>query len=45
MLLHIRHDLFAQAIGDMLGFGEQVSFSRYFKRETVLSPTGFRELE
>ena len=45
MLLHIRHDLSVQAIADMLGFGEQASFSRYFKRETGLSPTVFRELE
>ena len=42
MLLHIRHDLSVQAIADMLGFGEQASFSRYFKRETGLSPTEFR---
>ncbi len=45
MLLHIRHDLSVQAIADMLGFGEQASFSRYFKRETGLSPTEFRALE
>ena len=45
MLLHIRHDLSVQAIADMLGFGEQASFSRYFKHETGLSPTEFRELE
>ena len=45
MLLHIRRDLSVQAIADMLGFGEQASFSRYFKRETGLSPTEFRELE
>ena len=45
MLLHIRHDLSVQAIADMLGFGEHASFSHYFKRETVLLPTEFRELE
>ena len=45
MLLHIRQDLSVQSIADMLGFGEQASFSRYFKRETGLSPTEFRELE
>lgn len=45
MLLHIRRDLSVQAIADMLGFGEQASFSRYFKRETGLSPTEFRELD
>lgn len=44
MLLHIRHDLSVQAIADMLGFGEQASFSRYFKHETGLSPTEFRAL-
>ena len=45
MLLHIRHDLSVQAIADMLGFGEQSTFSRYFKHETGVSPTEFRELE
>lgn len=45
MLLHVRRDLSVQAIADMLGFGEQASFSRYFKRETGLSPTEFRELD
>ena len=45
MLLHIRQDLSVQAIADMLGFGEQASFSRYFKHETGVSPTEFRELE
>ncbi|MBO7083693.1 MAG: AraC family transcriptional regulator [Bacteroidales bacterium] len=44
MLLHVRHDLSLKVIADMLGFGEQASFSRYFKRETGLSPTEFREL-
>ncbi len=42
MLLHIRHDLSVQAIADMLGFEEQATFSRYFRRETGLSPTEFR---
>ena len=45
MLLHIRNDLSMQAIAEMLGFGEQASFSRYFKRETGVSPTEFRELD
>jgi AraC-like DNA-binding protein len=42
MLLHIRQDLSVQAIADMLGFEEQATFSRYFRRETGLSPTEFR---
>ncbi len=45
MLLHVRQDLSLKVIADMLGFGEQASFSRYFKRETGLSPTEFRELD
>ncbi len=45
MLLHIRNDLSVQAIADMLGFGEQSTFSRYFKHETGMSPTEFRELD
>ena len=43
MLLHMRHDLSVQAIADMLGFNEQSAFSRYFKRETGMSPMDFRE--
>ena len=43
MLLHMRHDLTVQAIADMLGFDEQATFSRYFRRETGISPTEFRE--
>ena len=45
LLLHIRHDLSVQAIADMLGFNEQASFCRYFKRETGLSPTEFRAMK
>ena len=45
MLLHIRRDLSVQAIADMLGFDEQATFSRYFRRETGMSPTEFREGE
>ncbi len=45
MLLHIRHDLSVQAIADILGFGEQSTFSRYFKHETGVSPTEFRALD
>ena len=43
MLLHIRHDLTVQAIAYMLGFSEQAAFSRYFRRETGLSPSEFRD--
>lgn len=42
-LLHVRNDLSIQEIADMLGFDEQSTFSRYFRRETGLSPTVFRE--
>ncbi len=42
MLLHMRHDLTVQAVADLLGFADQSTFSRYFSRETGLSPTGFR---
>ena len=43
MLLHMRRDLSVQAIADLLGFDDQATFSRYFKRETGCSPTDFRE--
>ena len=43
MLLHMRRDLSVQAIADMLGFDEQATFSRYFRRETGISPTEFRK--
>ena len=42
MLLHVRPDLSVQVIADMLGFEEQSTFSRYFRRETGMSPTEFR---
>ena len=41
-LLQLRRDLNIQTIADMLGFDNQASFSRYFRRETGLSPTVFR---
>ena len=45
MLLHVRRDLSVQLIADMLGFEEQSTFSRYFRRETGMSPTEFRNSE
>ena len=42
MLLHVRRDLSVQVIADMLGFEEQSTFSRYFRRETGMSPSDFR---
>lgn len=42
MLLHVRRDLSMQVIADMLGFEEQSTFSRYFRRETGMSPSDFR---
>ena len=43
MLLHIRRDLTVQAVADLLGFDDQATFSRYFRRETGLSPTVSRQ--
>lgn len=42
-LLTMRPDLNIQAIADQLGFADQATFSRYFRRETGISPTEFRE--
>ena len=42
-LLSMRPDLNVQTIADMLGFDNQATFSRYFKRETGLSPTEYRQ--
>lgn len=41
-LLTMRPDLNIQAVADQLGFADQATFSRYFRRETGLSPTDFR---
>lgn len=41
-LLGMRPDLNVQTIADMLGFDNQATFSRFFKRETGLSPTEYR---
>ena len=42
MLQQQRH-LTIQQVADRLGFTEQASFSRFFKNQTNLSPTEFRE--
>ena len=42
LLLNTHLDIPIQTIADMLGFDEQSTFSRYFRRETGLSPTQFR---
>ncbi len=41
-LLFMRKNLSMQAIANLLGFDEQAIFSRYFRRETGMSPTEFR---
>ena len=41
-LLQLRRDLTVQAVADQMGFPDQASFSRFFKRETGLSPTAYR---
>ena len=45
MLLHTRRDLSIQAIAGLLGFADQATFSRYFRREAGQSPTDFREAQ
>ncbi|MCR4856946.1 MAG: helix-turn-helix domain-containing protein [Bacteroidales bacterium] len=42
-MLHTRKDLTIQTIADMLGFEELAAFSRYFHRETGVSPREFRK--
>ena len=41
-LLQLRRDLTIQAVADQMGFPDQASFSRFFKRETGISPTAYR---
>lgn len=44
-MLHTRRDLSIQAIAGLLGFADQATFSRYFRREASQSPTDFREAQ
>lgn len=44
LLMHNRSDASLQQIALMLGFPEQSSFSRYFKRETGISPDTWRRM-
>lgn len=43
-MLHTQPNLSVQAIAYNLGFDELSTFSRYFRRETGLSPTEFRKI-
>ena len=43
-VLERRRDLNIQQVANLLGFTEQASFSRFFKKQTGLSPKEFREL-
>lgn len=43
LLLRSRRDLNMQQISDMLGYDDQTSFSRHFKKETGMSPTKYKE--
>jgi AraC-like DNA-binding protein len=45
LLLRTRRDLNIQQISDMLGYDDQTSFSRHFKKETGMSPTKYKKSE
>lgn len=42
-LLQHQRNLTIQQLADKMGFSEQASFSRFFKKQTGLSPTEYRE--
>ena len=43
LLLRSRRDLNIQQISDMLGYDDQTSFSRHFKKETGMSPSKYKK--
>lgn len=45
LLLRSRRDLNIQQISDMLGYDDQTSFSRHFKKETGMSPSKYKKQE
>ena len=45
LLLRSRRELNMQQISDMLGYDDQTSFSRHFKKMTGVSPSAFRKHE
>lgn len=42
-MLQQQRNLTIQQVADLMGFSEQASFSRFFKKQTGLSPTEYRE--
>lgn len=42
-LLEQERDLTIQQVADQMGFSEQASFSRFFKRHTGMTPKEYRE--